>query len=378
MRIAINARFLTTPRLEGIGWYTYEIVKRMIERHPEHEYLLLYDRKVSQPLIVHPSAKAIVCRPPARHPLLWMAWFECTLPMALHRTQADVFFSPDGYCSLRTRVPQCMVVHDLAYLHFPLHVPALVHAYYRNFVPRQLQKAEHLFAVSDATRKDIIRWFPRCSGKISIAYNGVRNCFHPLDEPTQAEVRREYAGGAEYFLFVGAIHPRKNVETLVRAFGMFKSKTGSNTKLVIAGRLAWHTGNFLAELKASASRSDIIILNYLDGDTLARVTASAVAVVQPSLLEGFGVPVLEALNCDIPVIVSDRFSLPEVGGPGAFTFPAEDAHALAACLESALQIAGRESRIALGRSHRVQFDWDRSAEHIYGHLLSVARSCPSR
>lgn len=373
MRIAINARFLTTPHLEGIGWYTYEIVRRMIEQHPEHEYLLLYDRTVPHPFIVHPSAKPVVCHPPARHPLLWMAWFECSVPLALRRAQANVLFSPDGYCSLRTPVPQCMVVHDLAYLHFPSHVPAMVRAYYRFFVPRQIQKAEHLFAVSGATQDDIVHWFPGCREKISVAYNGIRDCFNPLGEAERTEVKRTYSGGAEYFLFVGAIHPRKNVETLVRAFGLFKSKTASKAKLLIAGRLAWRTDAFLAELNASSSRSDILLLNYLDGEVLARVTASAVAVVQPSFLEGFGVPVLEALSCNVPVIVSDRFSLPEVGGPGAYTFPAEDAHALASCLEGAMLGVDRESRITLGKLHREQFDWNRSADHIYQRLVAVAR-----
>lgn len=370
MRIGINARFLIPDKLEGIGWYSYQILKRMVEQHPEHDYFFFYDRKHENFLIQHPSVRHIVVAPPARHPVLWFFWFECSLPRALSIHKIDRMFHPDGYCSLHSAVPQMMVVHDLAYIHFPNLVPFLVRLYYQLFVPRQLQKARRLFAVSNATAADIQQHFPECSSKISIAFNGVRQTFRPLNEASQKEIQQRFSSGQPYFLFVGAIHPRKNVDGLIKAFHFFKEKSGSSMKLIIVGRRAWHYENFNRLVQSSPYQEDIIILDYMGSEELANITASAFAVVQPSFLEGFGVPVLEALYCDIPVIVSNRFSLPEVAGPGAYLFNPDKIEELSDQFILAIKDPRRSERIEMGRLHRTHFNWDQSAESIYQGIVS--------
>ncbi len=371
MRIAINTRFLIHGKLEGLGLYTQQIVDRMVEKHPDHEYFFIFDRPYHSEFIHHPAVTPIVLQPPARHPLLWYIWFEYSIPKFLQKIKADVFFSPDGFCSLKTSTPQCMVVHDLAYLHYPEQVPLTVRTYYRHFVPKQIFKAKSLIAVSEATKLDIKTHFPLLQTDITVAPNGVRNLFKPLDFEKQQLIRNTYSRSKPYFIFVGAIHPRKNVEHLLLAFNQFKSKTGSELLLILVGRKAWSTDSFDKILNTSPFKSDIIWYPYQTGEELANLLAAAHCLILPSYLEGFGVPILEALHCDIPVIVSDRFSLPEVGGPGAYLVNPDSTESICQALEESFQVEDRNHRIALGKSHRTQFSWDISAEHIYDVLLHL-------
>ncbi|MBL7819583.1 MAG: glycosyltransferase family 4 protein [Saprospiraceae bacterium] len=369
MKIAVNARFLIQGKLEGIGWYSYQILKNIVESHPEHQYIFFFDRSYDPEFIFNDSVKPVVLRPPARHPFLWYWWFEKALPKALKVCNADVFFSPDAYLSLSVDIPQYLVVHDLAYIHYPEQVPFLVRMYYQYFVPRQIEKARHIFAVSEATRQDIVTRFNCAPEKISIAYNGVRSLFKPISEEIQEDVRARYSQSKKYFLFVGAIHPRKNVAKLIQAFDLFCLKTKADFQLLIVGRKAWMTDETEAVWQNSPNKSRIQFYSYMDTEQLALVTASAFAAINPSLLEGFGVPVLEALNCDVPVLVSNCFSLPEVAGPGAYIFDPNDLEDIAIAMIQSIDDPKRTQRIEAGAIHRMQFNWQHTAEHIYNTLI---------
>ncbi len=369
MRIGINARFLIKDQLEGIGWYSYHVLRNIVLNHPEHEYYFFFDRKPDPSFLFNFSVKPVVLFPQARHPFLWYCWFEFSVPAAIKKYKIDLFFSPDGYASLSTGIPQFIVVHDLAYYHYPEQVPYLVRKYYQLFVPKQLLKATHLFAVSEATKMDLIRQFPFTENKISIAYNGVRSEFKPLTEIEIDNVKKEFAGGKDYFLFVGAIHPRKNIANLISAFDLFKKSSSSGLTLLIVGRKAWLTQETESALQKAQFKNDIQFYPYVDTQTLAKVTAAAFYAINPSLLEGFGVPVLEALYCDVPVMVSDRFSLPEIAGPGAITFNPEDINQIAHAMLRCVTDLNRNDRIAMGRLHRSRFDWQITSELIYRRMM---------
>ena len=119
MRIAVNTRFLLKNKLEGIGWFTYETVKRLVENHPEHEFYFFFDRPFEEEFIFGKNVHPIVLFPPARHPVLYFIWFEYSVANALKVYKIDVFLSPDNFLTLRTKVPTVLVTHDIAHLHFP-------------------------------------------------------------------------------------------------------------------------------------------------------------------------------------------------------------------------------------------------------------------
>ncbi len=369
MKIAVNTRFLLKGKLEGIGWVTYELLQRMVLRHPEDEFLFFFDRPFHEEFIFADNVKGIVLFPPARHPFLWYAWFEMAIPRALKQHQPDVFLSTDSYLSLRTKVKTAMICHDIAHVHFPQEIPFLVNQYYQFFVPRFLRRADQIISVSHFTKQDIIRHYQIDSKKINVVQNGCRDGFEAVDEETKTKIRNQYSTGKEFFFYVGAVHPRKNVHRLITAFDQFKQKTNSEVQLLIGGRFAWQTGPVKTAFDQAKHQEDIHFLGYLSEADLKQIMASAMAFVYPSLFEGFGIPVLEAMHSGVPVISSNVSSLPEVTGEAGILIDPNSVEALTtAMVKMASDSAFRQQLIEKGKEQKQQFDWDRSAEAVY-HIL---------
>lgn len=375
MKIAINTRFLLPGRLEGIGRYTYEVCRRLVEEHPEHEYLFLFDRPYDDRFVFSERVKPLSIAPPARHPFLWYAWFEWALPRVLRREQADVFFSPDGYASLRARTPTVLTIHDLAFEHYPEQVPYLVRQYYQYYTPRFCARAQRLLTVSSFTAQDIAQRYGLDAAKIAVCGNGGRAGFQPLAEAGKQQARQRYSQGLPYFLYLGAIHPRKNVHRLIAAFTRFKASSGSNAQLLIGGRMAWQSGPVEQAYEQSAAKSSIQFLGFVPDEDLPSLLGGALAFVYPSLFEGFGLPILEAMQAEVPVITSNTSSMPEVAGPAALLVEPSDEAALASAMQ---RMAGepqlRSRLVALGREQRQRFSWERCTEVVYQNLLNALRN----
>ncbi|MBK7937507.1 MAG: glycosyltransferase family 4 protein [Lewinellaceae bacterium] len=373
MKIAINTRFLLSGRLEGFGWYTHEIVRRMVLRHPEDEFVFLFDRLYDRAFIYAPNVTAVVVPPKARFaPLFWI-WFEWAVPRVLKKYKADVFFSPDSMCSLSAKVPTVMTCHDLVPLHYPKQIPFRHRHYLLHYLPRFLRRADRLLTVSEYVARDIAQTCGIAAEKISAVHNGCREGFKPVKEIDKQRVRNEYAGGQPYFFYAGAIHPRKNIPRLIRAFDLFKNKTGAPVKLLLAGRYAWKTAEVNVALEQAVHRGDIQMLGYVPDEQLPDLVASALAMTYISLSEGFGLPVLEAMYCDTPVLAANTTSLPEIAGTAALLVDPLSENAIA---EGLLKLwadpSYAQTLVESGRVQREQFSWDISAERIYQIIKQTA------
>ena len=239
----------------------------------------------------------------------------------MYKDDLDVFWSPDGFTSLEYSGKKATVIHDLGFEHYPDHVPFLVGKYYRRFTPKYAHDSDHVFAVSQSTADDVITSYGVSSDKVSVAYNGVRKGFRPLTSKEKLDTKEKYSQGEDYFLFVGAMHPRKNVEGLVTAFEHYKTKFGGNQKLLITGRKAWLTERISQVLETMKHKKDVEFLGYLNQDELIQITGSAKACLYLSLFEGFGVPLLEAMTCGVPVICSNVSCMPEIVGDAGILVP---------------------------------------------------------
>ena len=209
MKIAINTRLLLKNRLEGIGRVTYEIVRRLVAAHPDDEFIFCFDRPYDKDFIFGENVTPLVVSPQSRHPILWYLWFEQSLPRALKKYQPDVFYSPDGYNSLKLECPTVMVTHDLAHIHYPKEIPFLVRKYYQSYVPKYLKKSDQVISVSNATKEDIIKQYQISPEKISVVDNGNRDGFFKIEKEQKKETRIKYSQGCKYFFYLGAVHPRK-------------------------------------------------------------------------------------------------------------------------------------------------------------------------
>jgi len=353
-------------QLEGFGWYTHELVRRMVLAHPEDEFLFLFDRPFDPRFIYAENVKPVVLFPPARHPVLFYTWFEWAVPRALKQFGADVFFSPDSMCSLRTQVPTLMTTHDIVPLYYPEQLPFVTRHYLLRQLPRFLKRAQTILTVSDYVKQDIVAKCGINSDKVKVVYNGCREGFVPLDEPSQQAVRDRFAQGNPYFFYTGAIHPRKNIHRLIQAFDQFKAQTGSGVQLLLAGRFAWKTGVVKEAYDQSPNQKDIHFLGYVPEEDLVGLMASALALTYISLSEGFGLPMVEAMHAGVPVIAADATCLPEIAGLAAlFVDPLEVASIAKGMTKMYEEPVFRQEMREKGLKRAALFNWDAAAEAIY-------------
>lgn len=372
MRIAVNTRFLLTNKLEGVGWFTYEVARRLVQANPEHEFIFLFDRPHDPAFIFGDNVTPVVLFPQARHPVLWLWWFEWSVARALKKYQADVFLSPDGYCSLIAKTPTVLVTHDIAFVHLPMHIPAKFRLYYRYFIPRYLRRAERIVTVSNFSKKDIIQQYQISAAKIDVSCNGVRDEFKPLPAEEIQRIRDAYAEGKAYFFYVGSVHPRKNVHGLIEAFDRFKAQTQAPIKLLIAGRFAWQTGAVKNAYDASIHQQDIVFLDYVSDEALPKLMAAALALTYISFFEGFGIPLLEAMHCDVPVLTSNVSSLPEVAGEAGLLVDPHQMDEIAEAMQQLYQNPTlRNDLIQKGRRQREKFSWAQASDIVWRSLQKV-------
>lgn len=368
MDIAVNTRFLLPgDQLEGIGRFSYETLRRLVQQHPEHTFHFLFDRAYDRRYLFAPNVVAHVLRPPARHPLLFVAWFEGAVAAWLRRHRPAAFLSPDGFTTLSTAVPRVTVVHDLAFEHFPQDVSWLVRQYYHYFFPRFVRASARLVAVSEATRQDLVQTYGVDPALIDVVYNAADAHFRPLPAGEQAAVRAQFSGGRPYILFVGALQPRKNLVNLLRAFDRFKTHTGSDTQLLIVGRKAWKAGPIFDVYQQMQHQAAVHLTGRVSDEELVRLYGAARACAYVPYFEGFGIPIVEAQQSGCPVLTSDRSSMPEVAGPGGALLA--DPLSVPALAEALAQLdtdeALRTRLIQQGLVNSQRFSWDESARRLW-------------
>ncbi|MGH2552273.1 MAG: glycosyltransferase family 4 protein [Chitinophagaceae bacterium] len=374
MRIAVNTRFLLSNYLEGYGYFIYETFSRITANHPEHEFIFIFDRPFDKKFVFADNVRIIVTGPPARHPLLWKFWYDVKVPSVLGKYKADVFISCDGFCSLSSKVPQCLVVHDLAFLHYPSYIKKSHLLFYKKFTPKFLEKARSIATVSEFSKQDILNHYQVEPDKIDVVYSAAKNIFRPSGEEEKAAIKNKYTEGKEYFLYAGAIHPRKNLINLLKAFSVFKKRQQTNMKLILAGRLAWKYDSFIQNLKTYKYRNDVVMTGYVQENELVKVIGAAYGLVYPSLFEGFGVPVLEAMLADVPVITSANSTMQEIAKDAALYADATNHADIADKMMMLYKDENlRKQLIEKGRQIAKQYSWDNTADLLW---QSIMKACP--
>lgn len=362
----MNTRFLIKNKLEGIGLFTYESLKRIVEAHPEVDFYFLFDRPYDAEFVFGKNVKPVVLFPPARHPFLWYWWFEFSVGRWLHRNRPDLFLSTDGYACLRTNVPQVLVMHDIAFEHFREHLSFITYRYYKHYMPLFAHKAARLATVSDFSKKDIINHYGIAADKIEVVYNGAKEVYVPVSDVVRQQVRHKYSFGKNYFIYVGSVHPRKNIRNLLLAFEKFKRQTGSDFKLLLVGRMAWDYKDVEAALRAMEYREDVIFTGHVPPGELGQITASAFAMMYVSLFEGFGIPIIEAMSCEVPVITSNTTSMPEAAGDGALLVSPTSVDEIAEAIKRIVNEPElRKLLIENGRTQIKKFSWALTADKLW-------------
>ena len=369
MRIAINTRFLLSTKLEGFGWFTYEVSKRLAEQHPEHEFVFFFDRPFDKRFVFAENVEPVVLFPPARHPILFRIWFNFSVTRALKKHKIDLFFSPDGYLSLRTKVPQIAVIHDLNFEHFPNDLPAGASKYLRHYFPLFAKKAAKIITVSEFSAQDIVRTYGIEKDKIRVAYNGVSDQYNPLANLEKLEIREKYSRSKSYFLFVGSLHPRKNIIRLLAAYEQYAHR-GGLMDMVIVGENLWNSNKSIADPDLKL-KERIHFTSYIEQRELIKVMGAADIFVYVPYFEGFGIPILEAMRSGVPVISGNLTSLPEVGGEAALYCDPLDVNDICSKmiqLENDKEL--QKNLIEKGLKRAAEFSWQKSADIIWEEIIA--------
>lgn len=378
MRIAVNTRLIIPDALYGIGWFAYQTLSRIAEKHPEHEFLFIFDRKVPASLKFSDNVKCINVFPPARHPFLWFVFFEYSIPYMLNKKKykSDIFVSPDGWIPLCLDIPALTVIHDINFEHNPEFIgSSMAKKYYWHFFRKFAHKADRIVTVSEFCKKDIAQTYNINPEKIDIAYNGA-NAKHKKCSPAEIkEIRLKYTQGEEYFVFVGSMHKRKNIIGVLKAFDKFKmelekdptNKKKSNVKLLLIGNRPWKDKELDSTINSLVYKDDIIFINrFVEAEEIGKILSASIASLYPSFFEGFGVPIIEAFEAETPIITSNTSSMPEVGGQAAYYV---DPYKYEEICEGMLKIYGdpnfRQQLIEAGIERKKVFSWERSADLLW-------------
>jgi len=377
MKIVVNTRLLLKNRLEGIGWFTFETLKRITNNHPDVDFVFVFDRDYDESFVFSPNVTPVVLFPPTRHPFLWYIWFEWQLKNLLKKEKPDLFFSPDGYLCLSTSVPSVAVIHDINFAHYPLTLPFWARKYYNYYFPRFAKKSNRLATVSEYSKSDIVKTYQINPEKIDVVYNGANTMYKPLTENEKEATRIEFFGDAKqlYFVYVGALLPRKNVARMLLAYNDFRKKSSVSVKMLIVGGIMFKTSDITEVYEKMEYKSDVVFAGRQSPEKLKYIIGSAFALTYVPWFEGFGIPILEAMYCHVPVITSNVTSMPEVAGDAAILV---DPYSVDSICNAMLEMTNNDNlRNELIERTQVQkqlFSWDKTAENVWNSLMKALKS----
>ena len=371
MLIGIDASRAARAERTGTEAYSLHLIRALLSTAPQHHFRLYTDRALPRELDA-PNVELRVMP----FPRLW-THVRLSTEMLLH--PPDVLFVPAHVVPLIH--PRTVVtIHDLGYFHFPQAHPPLARLYLDLSTRWNARVAAHVIADSQATKDDLVRYYGTSLDKITVAYPGRDEDLRRVDDPSVTEaVKHRYNVTGDYLFYIGTLQPRKNLVRLVQAFANLRSLSDfrpptSDLRLVIAGGKGWLSDDVFAEVKRLGLESQVLFPGRVAEEDKAALLSGAKAFVFPSLYEGFGLPVVEAMQCGTPVICSNTSSLPEVAGDAAVPIDPLDIDALAQAMARLLDDADlRRTLIERGYAQAKKFSWAACAARVLAVFESAAQ-----
>lgn len=370
MRIGVNTRLLIDGKLEGIGYFTFQTLKRITTLHKDQEFVFFFDRPYSKEFVFSDNVKPVVIPLQARHPILWKIYFDYLLPFYCKKYDIDVFFSPENYLPKTKNIPLICTVHDLNFLHDNSFIGNGSHQkYFLKYFPLNAKKADSIATVSEYSKKDIIDTLNINEKKISVVYSAANACHAKKENCDINAIKQRYTSGEDYFYFVGAISKRKNLTGIFRAFDLFKQRQAdknNKTKLVIIGNRKWWQGEIEDTYNAMKYKQDVVFTGRISKEEIYNIACASLGLVFPSFFEGFGVPIIEAFESKTAVITSNLTSMPEIVGDAALVVNPYDDNAICDAMVTIYEDRQlRQSLINKGLQRAEFFTWDKTAELIW-------------
>jgi glycosyltransferase involved in cell wall biosynthesis len=314
MNLVINTRPLSKYVVYNLQDFVNDYIFQIINNNPTHSFYIIAD-SVADKFVTLKNISIIASAPTSANILLWKLWYAYKLPSLLKKYKADVFINMDSICSLKTKVPQCIVVPDLSFLQHPAFVKKNTSVF--------LKKAVMIITFSQFVKNLICKNYTIATEKVEVIYTGANENFLPVDEVEKENCKGIYTEGKEYFLFAGELSAANNLVNLLKAFSFFKKRQKSNMQLIIATKAIAPNNPLVESLKTYKYRNEVKLLIDLPEEELVKITAAAYAFVYAVKQHDYYAPVLLAMQSEVPVIVSNSAIMTEICGETAlFTDPA--------------------------------------------------------
>lgn len=365
LNLAIDGIALLSPST-GIGRYTRELIRQYLhseEVRPFIHYGLRWSTALREaPLAGIVSAKQAFKRVIPQSYEVMRAARQVSFFLGARRHRIDLYHAPN-FLPLRFGGPTVITVHDLSFIRYPQTHPKERVRVLERRLPKDIERSRFVLVDSDFVRREVIEVYGAAPEKVITTYLGVSEKFRPMAaDETRAVLEKHGLRHGAYVLSVGTLEPRKNLTGTLEAFGMLPAALRQRYPLAVVGMAGWHMGHVSSRLSAMAAEGVVKPLGYVPDDDLPMLYAGSAAFIYPSIYEGFGLPVLEALATGTAVVTSNRASLPEVAGDQAAALDPDDHAGLSAALREALESPpddrARAKRVAWARS----FTWQRCAE----------------
>lgn len=385
MRIGIDCRTILNPEAgekAGIAHYTYHLVKKLLEHDKLDEFILFFDHRARGVYKDFLQPNSIIRFFSYSRYKKYLPFFYSHVLSAsnLEAEHLDVYHSPANIVPLAYGRKFAVTIHDLAIYREPKFFPARQGFSIKYLVPKTIQKASRIIAVSQSTKKDVQEFFKVPEEKITVVYEGVDHgrFAQKFDLPEIREyLKKAYRIKKPYILFVGTLEPRKNLIRLIEAFYSLVAgdpNFAEKYQLVLVGYKGWLYNEFFEAVKSRGLQNSVVFTGYLPSADLPKFYAAASVFVYPSIYEGFGLPLLEAFAAGVPVITSNNSSLAEIAGSAAKLIDPYDTEGMSQAIESVLTDPDMARELALkGRARASDFSWDKCAEQTIEVYKTIAK-----
>ena len=373
IQIGIDGNEANVQDRVGIGEYAFQLLsyfEKISQNTTEYQFYVYLKHKPGADL---PPArkgwKYIVIKPER-------LWTQIGLPFFLytHKNDLDVFFSPTHYAPRFSPIPTVVSVMDVSYLHFPETFAKKDLYQLETWTRYSVKNAQKVFTISTASKNDIMKFYNKKNNDVIVTHLGIKAIDTDITKKSMEEIQKKYNLSKNYFLFVGTLQPRKNITRLIEAFALLKNKYSEIT-LVIVGRKGWKYDEIIEAPTKYNVTDSVLFLDFVPDEDLPSLYANAIAYVLPSLYEGFGLPVLEAMEYDCPVITSNISSLPESVGEAALSVNPANVTDISDIMETLLSDEElRKNLIKKGHEQIKKFSWEKTAKETLAVLEAVAQN----
>ncbi|MDO8311854.1 MAG: glycosyltransferase family 1 protein [Sideroxyarcus sp.] len=380
MNIGIDCRNMLSPghgEQAGIGHYTSYVVHSLLAYDQKNTYVLFFDHRAPDLSAFQRFSNVQIRHLPLSKykKFLPIAYAHAVVPQVISRADLDVFHAPANILPLGYNKPSVITIHDLAIYREPSWFPrqALSTGV---LVPRSLRQANRIIAVSQFTAQDITSLFHISPQKIQVIHEGVEQFTVPVKAAQHA--KKHFAIRKPYFFFVGTLEPRKNLPHAIRAYAAFVrdgEKLAQHTEFLIAGAKGFHAEEIATTIRKEGMEDKVRVLGYVSHEEKLALIKGAAAFIFPSLYEGFGLPILEAMQLGTPVIASDTSSITEIVGRAGILVDPKNVEELAQAMGSLLMNTKlRRELISSGKRKATQFTWEQTARETLKVYEQVVRN----